>query len=261
MSCPKCGHSKFYLNDQKRVGYCHRASCRWSPGPREILQHFPHLALLPATTEPHREEHSEISLPEGSQPIFNLDGSISAEDVVQRVEKDRRVPREVQRQADIHHTDGRVVLPVYSEGKLVAYVARSKWWLQVQPSMRYKYPSGASMGSYLYNWQQAQYLERLTLVENSFNALWIRGAAVFGSRLTQRQQRLIQCSKARSVAVLFDRGAESAAEEAVEALQRGGVPAAYARLQGQPDDLSDYEVSQVIGEVHKAALEGRICAV
>lgn len=263
INCPRCGHPNFYFNPAKGVGFCHRDRCHWSPGRTELLKHVPDTALLladlPDSPAASRDNATETRLPEGSAPLFPSDGSSpspSAEVALQRLSEDRGISREVIKRFNVHHTDGRVIVPVYLEGELRAWLGRAKWWLRTQPSMRYKYPKGVNMGNLIFSWDAQRLRERVLIVENTFNAMWltnIGGVSIFGSHLTSAQVKLISTSRVSSVAMLLDEGAERGAEDACTRLRACGVPAAYGRLRGQPDDHSLEAVEQMAEQVHRAA--------
>jgi hypothetical protein len=159
------------------------------------------------------------------------------------------------------HFDGLYVyLPVYSEGKLVSYIGRRAWWFE-STAKRYNNATGTRTNQYLFNWEEARHWHRLTLVENTFNAIWLREpcntVSTFGSTLSEEQAQLIARCPFESVAIIWDEGADRTADKAVQRLRnKYGVAAAFGKITGQPDDFSVSYITEVVSKVHEAAKRG-----
>lgn len=240
--CPKCGFDKFYFNTSKKAGYCHRASCHFKCGIKELNKFA--RAQFKDTGEAQIDApkaQKAIKLPFSAVPLVDrLDGELvtNFHDVVEYVAA-RGVTPAKQFQFKLHWDGTYVYIPVYSEGKLVNYVGRVAWWT---PSdlKRYDYPSGASTRDYLFNWDTAKLWSDLVLVENTFNGIWLsdycHATTNFGSDLSQTQIELIAKSKVKNVVFLWDEGAEWAAGRARERLTEAGVSSTVLKIKGQPDD-------------------------
>jgi hypothetical protein len=134
-------------------------------------------------------------------------------------------------------SENRIYIPVIENGVLVNYVGRVKWWIN-STAPRYQYAENVTTTNYLFSWDVFRTREQLTLVENTFNALWLREHGVttnFGSHLSTTQAEKIAYSRVRRVLILWDEGAEPKAAKAVTLLRGYGVSAAYVRVEGQPD--------------------------
>jgi len=156
-------------------------------------------------------------------------------------------------------TEDRVYIPVYEEGKLVNYVGRLFWWLPFTSPQRYTYAKGVSTSDYFFNWDSASKWSELSLVENSFNAIWLHKfqcTTNFGSHLSQTQIDKILNSNIESIVLLFDEGADKSAEKAVNRLKEKGIPAVYVKIKGQPDNHPEEYIKGLIYEGHKLAKKG-----
>lgn len=247
--CPKCQHPAFYFNLTKKVGYCHRASCHWKPGMKEINKYarFYKAPISPTTDflgEPDPGPiRSEISLPGSAQPLVYRDSGVLVSrypDAVSEVAA-RGVTPENQYKFNLHISPQRIYIPVYSEGKIVNYVGRAFPWKR-DDIKRYSYATGVSTRAYLFNWDNAKSYPSLVLVENTFNAIWLsdhcHASTNFGSDLSKEQINLITKSKVRTVVFLWDEGAEWAAGRARERLAAKGIQSTYLKIKGQPDDYA-----------------------
>lgn len=83
------------------------------------------------------------------------------------------------------------------------------------------------------------------MVENTFNAIWLRDhincSTNFGSHLSDAQaQKIIDAPRVETIIFLWDEGAETRAEKAIEKIRkfRGGKNLAACYMKGQPDDHS-----------------------
>jgi hypothetical protein len=265
--CPKCKHESFYFNIRKKVGYCHHAKCGWKPTLQHLLNWVgssrDHLLDTPSEELTAEVSTAQVELPSGAQRIVYLeDGKLLTKlpTACKELEK-RGVSPENQARFLLHFDGQRVYVPVYFKGQLVNYVGRAAWWFDTDIK-RYKYPHGHNIGLYLFNWDAARLWNRLTLVENTFNAIWLlevlNCSTNFGSHLSEAQAKLITTSKVESVAILWDEGADKRAEDAVDLLStKFGVPAAYCKLIGQPDDYSLNFLIEAADSTHEAARAGR----
>src|SRR3990167_9718105 len=256
LPCPRCSHPQFYFNLRKGVGYCHRAKCGWSPNRVQVEQLLKEkglrLQLDPAPT-PQVEKRTEgpLAFPPDVVPLLGSDLVAHCEvceETVQRLERDRRVPRKRQQHFGFRGSENRIYVPVTENGQLVNYVGRVKWWID-SDAPRYQYAPGVTTRSYLFTWDVFRTREQMALVENTFNALWLRQYNVttnFGSHLSDVQIEKIAESRIRHVLILWDSGAEMKAEKAVKALRLHGVRSAYVRLEGQPDGHREECLASII---------------
>lgn len=110
----------------------------------------------------------------------------------------------------------RIVFPVYFQNKLVSYAARDilkkEERFEREPDKNdyrpYLFPSGVSMGDYLFNYDNLNQFNPLYLVEGIFDVLnlWKRGyknsTCIFGKVVSDGQARLLK--KFRNIVVIPD---------------------------------------------------------
>lgn len=261
--CPKCGHSDFHFNLEKRKGFCFRARCHWAPSLQNLKPYFKgSLSSLDESLEDTRSEDPtplKISLP-GEVLVWKNKGQFHT--------RNRKAMEEVLKRGvsvidqyvfGLTVTEDRVYIPVYEKGQLVNYVGRLFWWVPFASPMRYTYATGVRTSDYLFNWDSASKWSELSLVENSFNGIWLHKFCCttnFGSSLSEMQIENITKGKAESVVLLWDEGADISAERAVKKLQDNGLSCAYIKIKGQPDDHSEEFIKNLIHEGHKLAKTG-----
>jgi hypothetical protein len=174
--------------------------------------------------------------------------------------RERGVSSADQFQFDLRWDGFYVYIPVYFEGELVSYLGRAAWWRDFDIK-RYNNAPGTNTNSYLFNWEEARHWPRLTLVENTFNAIWLRKVchtvSTFGSTLSNEQAELIARCPFESVAILWDEGADKGAHKAMQKLKnRFGVPTAYGKIVGQPDEHDLPFLVKYVDQIHEAAKRG-----
>jgi hypothetical protein len=240
--CPRCGHSAFYFNPRKRVGYCHQAACHWKPSLDDLIDligHGPELAgyVPEAVEEPKKAP--EVSFPPGVWPaIYEYNGKYMGDSQIAAALSRRGIFTPGAIRANIHCNNHCIYIPVYEKGDMVQYVGRfidrknenNIFNLSDPKSRRYDYISGIPITQYLYDWDRLRLARELTLVENTFNAInytqsYFHCTSTFGSHLSTRQIDLIKHSRAKTVVFLWDEGANYT--QAVRQLRREGVTAAF----------------------------------
>lgn len=274
--CPHCSHYNFYFNSRKLKGFCHRASCHFSPSLKDLVKIVGHgpdeeAGFIPFPANNLDDKQTKIILPETAEPLIWLDGGVDMpmtnyQMVVQELRKERNVGTKDVIKWNIHYDpiSHRVIVPVYEEGKLVQYVGRLLWSFKGDWSKekRYKYGSGASIGKYLLGWGEAKRWKKLVLVENTFNAIWLRDklycSTNFGSHLSTEQIDKIEKSKVKSVVLLWDAGAEERAEKAVRQLHKRAINAVYCVIKGQPDNYHLENLEAMCNNAHEQSLNGRL---
>lgn len=261
--CPKCGHPDFSFNLEKRIGNCFRARCKWTPNVQRLKPFLKgSLSSLDEGLEATRSEDPTpllISLP-GSILVWKNKGQLHTKNqkIVDKV-LERGVSVEDQYSFGLTSTQDRVYIPVYENGKLVNYVGRLFWWLPFSSPQRYTYATGVTTSDYFFNWDLASKWSELSLVENTFNAIWLHKLQCttnFGSNLSQTQIDKVLNSNIESVVLLFDEGADKSAEKAVYRLKEKGIPAIYVKMKGQPDNHPEDYIKGLIYEGHKLAKLG-----
>lgn len=254
--CPSCSKEKLYFNVRKGIGFCHYASCQlhlegitvwklreYASSPVDFTK--PSLQLEDRTDK-------EVSLPEEAKPLVELeDGEYRTKfPIAVTAVASRGVTVPDQYRFDLHFGGGRIWIPVYSEGTMVQYLGRSVWWTGQDNKLKYVYADGPKVGNYLFNYGEIRHRPYMTLVENTFNAIWLRDAlnatSIFGSNLTDKQLELIKRSKAERVNVLFDEDAIVKAEHAASKLGEAGIPAKVVEIRGQPDDYKLEELEDAV---------------
>jgi hypothetical protein len=267
--CPICGHPSFYFNIGKKVGHCHRASCTYNPTLKTLIEKVGYGPSESASTfffqdTPGPTPKPEISLPQSDPVAFygpEREVLTSYPDVLNRLMFNRNLRVEDIMKWNISTDGWKIYVPVYEKGILVSYIGRIIWGLERSGDKKYKYPSGSNIGEYFFGWDEAKRWDRLTLVENTFNSIWLRDelkcSTNFGSHLSKIQiDKIAKGSDIKSVVFLWDEKAERPAEKAVRALRNRGIYSSFCAIIGQPDR---YEKETLIGWVEEArsqALEG-----
>lgn len=269
-SCPVCFHQAFYFNVRKKLGFCHRATCRFSPTLNDltiIVGNNPEddIGGFFVDEEPP-ETQLEITLPTSDPVAYYGDNRkifSKHPKVVDILMKQRGLFLSDILKWDLH-TDGRkIYVPVYEKGKLVSYVGRIIWGLDLNGEKKYKYPSGINITQFLFGWDEAQHWNHLTLVENTFNSISYREklncSTNFGSHLNRIQINKISLAPfLKTVVLLWDENTDEVAEKAVKKLRRKGLNAIYCKILGQPDDHSIQELKEYIDIASKCSLKGKL---
>ena len=261
--CPYCQHPSFYFNLKKRVGFCHRAECHQKPSVSDLIGlvgYGPELAGYVPEIDNQSVSRAPVvvSLPTMSVPIHSREDRWAAKCLAYRGVNAWDIEA-----FDIHSTQNQIIVPVSYKGKLVQYVARfinrdmkPKNGFTKQ-GRRYLYFRGSKITNYLFDWDRARDWEYLTLVENTFNAIWLRGLHVttnFGSFLSDQQVKLITGSGVKQVLFLWDEKANST--KAIKKLREAGIRADYCPLKGQPDDHGKDFLTRKIGICHNGIERG-----
>lgn len=224
-NCPFCGdnRSRFYLNDNTGLGYCH--NCEWR-GPIDTL-----VALLLGLNDEavynlihgqkakakfstrlnmrSAEARPIITLPEGFQRL-ELPETESNRLFWKYMTKERGIPAQTVLDYGIGYTrtgyhKWRVVIPVTWEGQLVSWVARSIR-KNIKKSEKALTPLGNKQSEYLLNLDRLKDREEVVLVEGPFDMLKVPDLAVasFGKRLSLEQAALLRKSGVKHVIVCYD---------------------------------------------------------
>jgi len=142
---------------------------------------------------------------------------------------------------------GRIIIPIYKEEKLVAFVGRD---YTGKSDNRYKnsglFESSERIKNLLYNYDSAYGFEHIYLLEGPTDC-WRMGddsAAVFRSRLSPSQRNTILGMNLKSISIIFDPGATERAYLAAESLSPFIPSVRVVRLQGKKDvsDRTRYEI-------------------
>lgn len=266
--CPRCRRPKLYFNTKKKIGHCHYDKCAFHVQAVlletlvQIVGYGPEddpgwVSWKNETTDSHQ---SKIVLPESAQALVELNEG-RYETRFPRANQAvilRGVSSEDQYRFNFHFDGRYIYIPIYVEGRMVQYVGRAAWWYE-NKYHRYSYGEGYKINHLLFNWDVAKRWPKLTCVENTFNSIAYRekihSVSTFGSHLSDEQVHLIVQSSADSVALLWDQGAEASAAKAVRKLKKHGIPAAFGKIAGQPDDHELGWVCDAAEQVHAAALK------
>ena len=254
--CPKCQHKSFYFNVFRGIGYCHRVGCGWKPTLADLTELTGTKPSLTSTYLLSRDKQvfvkekkkDSIHIPPWS-PIVRMDNSQLVTDYPEEFKalRGRGLTAEDMYRWGLTTTKDRIYIPVYYKGKLVQYVGRQKWWTDKynnqipwggEPDLpRYKYAKGRGIGYYLLGWDEAQTWPWITIVENTFNAIWLRDklncVSVFGGRITEHQSDLIAKSKVNKVITLMDGG--NLTNHSFY-LKKKGINSKQILIVGQPDE-------------------------
>ena len=259
--CPTCGHESFYFNIKKVLGYCHRAGCHATfdlDQMTDVVGYPPELAGYVPGMEKTEKRVVEVTLPKGAVKIKCTDIDVVALD-------ERGVTWDMIVKWNIHTNKTHIIVPIYEDGKLVQYNSRrvnknasfEDWFSAIDPDvLRYKYASGVPITNFILGWDESKLWNEITLVENTFVAMWLRDLKVstnFGSYLSPRQIDMILHSKVQRVNLLWDgpdkdgRGGANS-QKAERKLKKLGIPARSIYITGQPDDHTKEEIKEILDE-------------
>ena len=271
--CPKCQHPNFYFNVKKQKGWCHRATCHFSPGLKDLIKIVGYGPEEDVGLPSYRELETnipniEIILPPGCEPIIDCDPVDGGQRILSRPLNALWMHRNIGPEAcikwDIRYRerDKRIYVPIYENGKLVQYISRKEWGVPIfDGEKRYVYAAGAPVTHYLLGWGEAKRWDRLTLVENTFNAIWLRDelycSTNFGSHLSETQIDKIVKSNIKSVVLIWDEGTDERAEKAIRRLHNESISAVYVQINKQPDNWPPGWLRQIADEAHVLALEDK----
>lgn len=249
--CPKCGHPRFYFNLNKKVGFCHKARCHFKPSldeltkfrgsePSEYLINSRPSNPRPAITKTFSSPADYLH--RNTIPLISkVDGKLSIE-VEEDVEKvlERNLTLEQIYSYKIRSSSTRIFIPVYEDGVIKNYVSRKKWWFD-HPGPKYLYHPGGSIGAHLFAWDEAKHFSYITLVENTFNSIWLRphinAVATFSANITHNQAELIRKSKCRKVIMLWDEGTLGRSLPLSSHIRNAmGINCSILRITGEPED-------------------------
>lgn len=261
--CPICEHPNFYFNIKKKRGYCHRASCHFKPNLEaliDIVGYSPDEGGWQPNNEVEVDRpQKDVTLPRDAELIERDPEAIMAL-------RKRNISTDQAITFNLYTTASKIIIPVYDEYKLVQYVGRNinrghppdskEFWSDV--SIRYTYASGAKITDFLFDFANSGNDECLTLVENTFNAIWLRWcyntSSTFGSHLSAKQiQRIVGAKWIKSVVILWDEGADT--DSALFALNGMGIRASAVRIKGQPDDHDYFIIQGAVGRAHERNLK------
>lgn len=254
--CPECGYKNFYFNTSKRIGYCQKASCHYTPtlntlrslpGKSKLDLDFDDYIPPPPTIKPI--EDKTISLDRDQYPnvlhFSNGSYTINNAEVFDYLQK-RLLREETIVQYDMRYGfdsygKERIYVPVYEGGRMVSYVGRL--FKKGDVGLRYSYCSGTKINNFLLDYDYiSNFSSSVCLVENTFvaAALGPDYTTNFGSHLSETQIDKLCRTDLKSVVLLWDGGADASAAKAVARLRARGMLSAYVSLLGktQPDDLN-----------------------
>lgn len=254
--CPYCEHPNFYFNISKKIGFCHRDSCHRKPTLDDLIEivgYGPELAgYVPEFDNREGKILPKVSLPPNCAPI-----KLRPDSWAEKALYWRGISMFQIRKYNIHSSKNQIIIPVYNENKdLVQYVGR--FIDRTKPPLRgfntgkrrYEYAEGVPITNYLF--KSLKWDEELTLVENTFNAIWLDPIGEvntnFGSHLSDTQVEIIKNSHVQQVLFLWDEGANSS--KAIEKLKKIGVKASYFPIYKQPDDHQYEDLKETIWECH-----------
>ena len=262
--CPYCGYSNFYFNVVKQVGKCHKANCGGTPKLEDLIEV---IGYGPIEDDIYRPPVPRGGPKEPEPLTLEALPLVTFKDNEYKIWSTKAWDYLVSRNLtlahilrhDIRWNGKRVIVPVYNtNGDVVQHVGR----LVEGEGLRYKYHSGVNIQQFIFGWAEAKLWPRLTLVENTFNSIWLRETFYcttnFGSNLSPQQIAMIKVSHAKSVALLWDEGADNNALKAVHKLTKIGIPACFAQINGQPDDHPLPKLVDWVEQTHKAANDGKL---
>lgn len=245
--CPKCSHESFYFNINKKIGFCHRASCHSKITLKQLISHVgypPESSPYGPRIVQNGRSTSDLTLPSCALKITDPE-------TIEALGK-RGVSKADIGRFDIRASKSYIYVPVFFEGKLVQFVSRrinriGKDWFKDIPKgvLRYKYAKAEKISNFIFGWGECKFWEQLVLVENTFVSIWLRDLGVttnFGSNLSDKQIDLIVHSNIKQVIFLWDEGADS--QKAIKKLKAVGVPSKAINIKGQPDDYTKEQINE-----------------
>jgi len=264
--CPKCFHTQHYWNVDKEVGYCHRASCHATATLEDLIEICgvaPDDMVVTAYGElrPSEEPLSPLCLPTQCRPLVWMDDGqymTNYPSALGHVLQDRHLTIEQVDRWELQrmNADNRIVVPIYEDGYLISYVNRAGWWNNAYtiPMRKYSYPKGYPVHEYFLGWDEAQTWKELVLVENTFNAIWLRdefcATTTFGSQLSDAQVEKLNNSKVKKVIFLWDHGAST--EKARAKLSKIGLQTAQVELGALKKQPDEWRVEDLVKMVETA---------
>jgi len=251
--CPYCGYDNFYFNIDKNVGYCHKAKCHKKPSLDDLIYligYSPEMAgYIPSIDNAKAKGPVEVAIPKGCWSILERNDTWAIDCLL-----NRGVELSDIAEFDIQADDISIVIPVHEGGTLLNYVRRfvdrsepAENGFTKGSAKRYRYCHGVKTTDFLFNWDIASQWDTLTLVENTFNAIWLKDLQIttnFGSYLSNKQCKQILRSKCKKVNILWDEGANYT--RPTRTLQALGIPAQEIIIKGQPDNYSKKEIKELI---------------
>jgi len=260
MSCPFCGHPRFYFNWRKQIGFCHRASCGRKPTLGELINlkgYGPTDYYTAPEKEAEKPPTGPVELPE-SWDVTDVTDIFAVQALATR----GITPEQIIKWG-IRASNDRIIVPIYHEGKLLQWLGRSidratspSKAFRTPHATRFKYAKGLPVSHFLFGWEEAKHWEQIVLVESTFNAIaWrekLNSITNFGSNLSDMQMNLLKYSKAKLVTFAWDKDAYGKAWKAATKLQKVyGVPTAVVKLTNynQPDDVPFHILEATIHEL------------
>ena len=224
-TCPFCRwkRTSFYVSP-KGLYKCHY--CGEQGGPMQLVQKVLGGSYEKAietvtrnfsiTIKPEKEYHEPtttntvIQLPKEFRGLAGKDASRAAEPYLKYV-RARNLDEEILAKYNIGYCasgyyTGRIIVPVYSFGKVVSFVARA---ISKKADKKVLTPPGNEQYSYLFNLDRLIGASEVVVCEGVFDALAISDLAVasFGKKLTDKQSNLLRKAGVKRVIFSFDNDA------------------------------------------------------
>lgn len=258
--CPKCGYENFYFNLTKKVGWCHRASCHFAPSLRDLTSLIGTTPAADVGFVPSRKLDNPLKPVTLPRDCIN---ALEDKDITIALAM-RGVTEQKIEKYNVQCTLNQIVIPVTdTAGQLLQYVGRNinrahpptseLFWKDV--GLRYSYFPDWAITDHLFHWGRKSY-EHLTLVENTFNAIWLDELDVtsnFGSHLTDKQVEQIAKTSIKTLILLWDEGAET--QKTIKRLRKMGIRSAAVEIKGQPDNYDYLTLKELIQGSHMKLLE------
>jgi hypothetical protein len=208
--------------------------------------------FVPMAEAQVEKEKVEVTLPKDANPIdddqWAIDCLATRELTVNDIKK-----------FNICASRSFIYVPITERGKVVQYVGRRidrsrspEDGFSVPKKLRYDYFPGVPISHYFLGWEESRLWRQVTLVENTFNAIWLRDLKVttnFGSHLSDTHIEKILRSRIKKVILLWDGNALKAAHKARRKLENKGVKTHVIQIDGQPDDYYKEDIKSWIKEL------------
>ena len=267
MDCINCSdHNKhLYYNSRKHQFLCFK--CGWKGSGYRLVKAFNRKYGYTGSVQldipvdqpikPASEELPKISLPVGAYPLTEEGENYQrALAYLQR----RGIGEKEIEEYQIHYTHfgkfaGRIIFPIYHNGKLVSYVGRA---INPKATPKVLNPSSSEANPpshYLYNFDRARFYPSVVLTEGTFDCIttgvvdYKYGAvATFGKKLSPEQVKLIFQSSFREIIFAWD--LRDAIPDTINYAQEftGFYPVKVVMLPGDkdPNDLGHEQMAELV---------------
>jgi len=268
--CPVCDdhptHDHCYVNPLKDKFCCHYSGCSGSAS--WLVRRYAEVELEPRKGIVKKKEYEPIDFSKFSRAVHE-EGTLGK--LAYAYLRDRGLVKEEMWRYNIRlsHSGkfyGRVLIPIYENGRVACLVARS--FMNMKPKYLYPHTGETVMtvNEAIFGYEEALRQSRgiYVLVEGVFDAirinkrivdLGIRGLAILSKHLSKGQFNKLLKLKGASFLVMMDSDAHEDSMDIAKMLAGYGRDVRVCLLpKGDPDSLSDSELEEAIDMSEKFSL-------